>query len=282
MASFNSARARIAQILAAALSAAALVLAGAGFDAASAATRRFRIEPPEIVVDEPAWLCLERGGPPSRVQVEGVEMPTMDRLPDGTGARHRVELDWPGTGTLELNQSVARSRADESTASAGSPGLRPGVYRVSAEGFEPETLRVREASPAERRDYALLRRVRFHCQAGDSARAGRLLRDFLAQSRNPSAIVAARLELLSVLPYTEYADRPKLWLAEWVARHHQNCVVGVGIEAWLSVVTPQEGRAALQELAFAYVGTRASVVAQELLRRGSATANASALRAGND
>lgn len=263
------------------MGAATLLMAGAAFDVASPAPRRLRVEPPEIAVDEPVWVCVERGAPPSRLILESREVRAPSRKTNGAVGPLRLEFEWPAAGTVELNRGVARRRAEGSSPSGNPAGLGPGVYLVSAGGFEPETLRVREATPAERRDYALLRRVRFQREAGDSARAGRLLRDFLAQSRNPSAILAARLELLSVLPYTEYADRPKLWLAEWVARHHQDCVVGEGLEAWLAIVSAEDGRAALQEVAFAYVGTRASVVAQELLRLSSATANESATPAGN-
>ncbi len=247
------------------------------------AAGRLVVEPRRAVVDEPIWVCVERGSPPRLVHLDGFEDPPAswsDPRAAGPPARIHTSLSWPSSGPLELLAGLARPpRPDAASPAAHAGFLRPGEYVLSAAGFEPETLTVRDPTPAERREFALLARARGHRERGDSAQAARLLRDFLTLAPASPASDLARLGLLDVIEQTEYAGRPKLWLAEWVARHHQHCVVGAGLGRWLAVVGESEGRRALEELLATYGGTRAASAAADLLRSRSAMENDGAGRA---
>lgn len=260
-----------------ALWAVAAVFLAAAVGPAAGAAARLRVEPREAVVDEPIWICAERGARPQFLRLDGHEAPAeswSDPDADGTPGVVHTMIPWPALGPLELLRGLERPpRPGATPLRAGTGFLRPGTYVLAAEGFAPETLRVRTPTPAERRELALVARARRSFESGDSAHAARLLSDFLALAPASLAADAARLALLDVLPYTEYAGRPKLWFSEWVARHHQHCVVGAGLERWLRLVSPEAGRRALQEVVASYGSTLAAEEAAARLRAGSATEN---------
>jgi hypothetical protein len=235
------------------------------------------VEPREAVVDQPVWVCVERGTRPALLHLDGYEAVAAGwsdaEAESATRAIHTT-VAWPDLGPVELLRGLERSpRPGAEPLRPGTGFLREGVYVLAADGFRAETLHVRSPSPSERRELALVARARGHAESGDSAHAARLLRDFLARAPASPAADAARLALLDVLPYTEYAERPRLWLTEWVARHHQHCVVGAGIDRWLALVGAEEGRRALRDVVATYGGTLAAREAAERLQVGSAAQN---------
>jgi hypothetical protein len=143
--------------------------------------------------------------------------------------------------------------------------LGPGEYVLTAEGFAPETLRVRAPEDAERRARGILARARLHAAAGDSALAARLVERFLALSGDGPYADAAFLALGRLWRFSRFRSRPEGWLSEWVARHHSRCAVGEGFRVWLASVPAPEAEQALARTVSRYPETRAFEAGQDWL-----------------
>jgi hypothetical protein len=249
--------------------AAAALSAGAATAAASAgaagAAAGLLLDSREGPPDAPVWVCAEGAAAPESLRLEAVS--------GGAAVSRAWSFAWGGVSPLRLLAALP-PRADSGRMPFWDQdgSLPPGDYRLLAEGFAPETLRVREPSAAERRQRGVLARVRLRAAEGDSALAARLAERLLELEPGGPYGDAAFLALGRLWRHSKFRERPETWLSEWIARHHSRCCVGEGIRVWLASVPEPLGSAALRRVASRYPDTRASAAAAAYLERQAKSA----------
>jgi hypothetical protein len=250
----RGARPAPAGAIAAAALAAAAVLAAGGLAAAGA---RLVVEPREAPPDAPVWICAEGAPAPDSLRLERLDGPA------GAPGMPALDLAWAdGPQPLRLPAVLpARVVPGQLPFWDQDGGLPPGTYRIVAAGFAPETLRVREPSPAERRQRGVLARVRLRAAQGDSALAARLAQRLLELEPGGPYADAAFLALGALWRHSRFRERPESWLSEWIARHHARCAAGDGFRVWLASVPAPLGPEALRRAAARYPDTRAAAAA---------------------
>jgi hypothetical protein len=245
---------------AACATAATLALAGG----AAALGARLQIESGEGPPDAPCWVCVDGAAPDSlRVELLGGG--------PAPAAGPAWSLAWEGGEPLRLLAALPPRELPGQLPFWDQDGsLPPGDYRLVAAGFAPETLRVREPTAGERRQRAVLARVRLRAAAGDSALAARLAQRLLEMEPGGPYADAAFLALGRLWRHSKFRERPADWLSEWIARHHSRCCVGDGIRVWLANVPQPFASAVLRRLASRYPETKASAAATAYLQKSAA------------
>jgi hypothetical protein len=246
--------------------AAALVLCACAAGVASAARARPRLllDDRVVPVDAPVCVCAAGAAHPESLVV--------DALAPHAGSVAHFAIPWPEHGPLVLLGAIPGSPGPTELAFWGQDGsLPPGAYVLTAAGFAPETLRVREPTDPERRARAVMARARLNAEAGDSALAARLVERLRALEPGGAYDDAAFLALGRLWRYSSLRAHPETWLSMWVARHHSRCVVGEGIRIWLESVPEPEASETLRRTVSRYRDTRAADAAADWLSvRGKA------------